>query len=331
MKLVAYSFTNSGSNIGEKLSNISTLKIEHIENKAFKGGVKAHLQENYKSYDAIIFISATGIAIRMIMPYINHKAKDAAIIVIDDRGKFSISLLSGHIGGANNLAKTIAKSIGAIPVITTASDARGFQAIDDFAKENFYYIEDEKKLTKIMAMMVNGDTIGLLSKEGIDLDYVNLRKIEDINHIKDIEALILIDRDLQEKSIDIPYISLKAKDINIGIGCKKGMQTSRIIEAIEKELKDLNISSSRIKAIGTVEVKKDEKAIIEGARWFKCPLKIFSLEEIEKVEDMFQKSDFVKKTIGVYSVSEPSAFLLGGKLIIRRAKHKGITISISKE
>lgn len=331
MKIVAYSFTHSGSKIGEKLSNIDTLDIEHIENKGLKGGVKEHLQENYKYYDAIVFISATGIAIRMMLPYIKHKTKDAAIVVVDDKGKFSISLLSGHIGGANKIAKIVGESIEAIPVITTASEARGFKAIDDFTKENGYYIENRKYLTKIMAMMVNGDKIGLISKEDIDLDYTNLKKIENLKNLKDIKALIIIDKDMETVSMSIPYICLKSKDINIGIGCKKGMETLRIIEAIEKELKHLNISASRIKAIGTVEVKKDEKAIIEVARHFKSPLKIFSLEEINKVEDMFQKSDFVKKTIGVYSVSEPSAFLLGGNLIVRKAKHNGITISISKE
>lgn len=332
MKLVAYSFTDKGSEVGEQISKNNQYKIVHIKNRDIEGGVKTHLKRAYKKYDGIVFIGATGIAIRLIFPYIKDKYKDLPIIVIDDMGKFSISLLSGHVGGANTIAEKLGSFLGATPVITTASDNRGFESIDNFAKNNNYYIDNKKDLTKIMSMMVNGEKIGLLSKEEGKLDYPKLEIIKDIRTLKDIKALIVIAKeDLDEKSIDIPFISLKTKDINIGVGCKKGIGSDRIIKAIKEELKTLNIDSSRIKSMGTVEVKKDEKGIILSSKHFNCPLKIFSIEEIKKVEDKFKKSDFVKKTIGVYSVSEPSAYLLGGELLVKKAKHDGITISISKE
>lgn len=332
MKLIAYSFTDKGSDLGEKISRNNEYKIVHRRNKDLAGGVKNHLRESYRKYDGIIFISATGIAIRLIHPYIEDKSKDLPIVVIDDMGKFSISLLSGHMGGANDIAEKIGSFIGAAPIITTASDNRGFQALDNFAKNNSYYLEDKKYLTRIMGMMVNGKKIGLLSPEKIKMDYPNIENLEDIKDLKNIEALIIIDgKNIDELSLTIPFIKLRSKDINIGIGCRKGIETNRIIEAIEGELKALDITRSRIKAIGTVEVKKDEKGIIEAAKYFKSPLKIFTIEDIKKVEDRFKKSEFVKKTIGVYSVSEPAAYLLGGELIVKKAKHKGITISISKE
>lgn len=332
MKLIAYSFTDKGSDLGEKISKNNEYKIVHIRNKDLVGGVKTHLKESYREYDGIIFISATGIAIRLINPYIKDKSKDLPIVVIDDMGKFSISLLSGHLGGANDIAGKIGKFIGATTVITTASDNRGFQALDNFAKKNNYYIENKKYLTRIMAMMVNGKKIGLFSPGKMKMDYPNIESIEDIKDLKNIEALIIIDgENIDESSVKIPSIKLKRKDINIGIGSRKGIETNRIIEAIKDELKALDIDTSRIKAMGTVEVKKDEKGIIEAAKYFKSPLKIFSIEDIGKVEDRFKKSEFVKKTIGVYSVSEPAAYLLGGELLVKKAKHNGITISISKE
>lgn len=332
MKLIAYSFTDRGSEIGKEISEIDEYDIVHMNNKDILGGVKSHLASAYEDFDGIVFISATGIAIRFILPYIKDKQKDLPIVVIDDMGKFSISLLSGHMGGANELAKKLGDFIGARTVITTASDNRGFQALDSFAKNNNYYFEDKKNLTKIMSMMVNDKKIGLLNEEKADLDYPNLEIIEDIEKIGDIKALIIIgEKDIGKNSIDIPYIRLKSKDINIGIGCKKGIEKKYIIKAIEDELKVLKIDSSRIKSIGTVEVKKDEKGIIQTAKYYSSPLEIFSIEDIKKVEDKFQKSEFVKKTIGVYSVSEPSAYLLGGDLLVKRAKHNGITISISKE
>lgn len=335
MKLIAYSFTDSGFKIGKRLLDIEKLDIDHIDNKELEGGVKAHLETAYKRYDGIIFIAATGIAVRYILPYIKNKYRDLPIVVIDDMGKFSISLLSGHVGGSNYIANTIASSIGAIPVITTASDNRGFEAIDSFAKKHNYYIEDKKYLTIIMAMMVNGKKIGVLSDGKIALDYPNveiIKNADDLDKYKNIEALITIDGEIDEYAINaLPYINLKRKDINIGIGCKKGIEGDLIIKAIEEELKALDFPIDRIKSMGTIDVKKDEKGIIEASRYFKCPLEIFTVEDIKPIEEMFEKSEFVKKTIGVYSVSEPSAYLLGGELLVKKAKHKGITISISKE
>lgn len=332
MQLIAYSFTDKGSEIGEEISKLDEYNIVHMRNKDIVGGVKTHLKKSYQDYDGIVFISATGIAIRLILPYIKDKHGDLPIIVIDDMGRFCISLLSGHVGGANSIAEGIGNSIGATSVITTASDNRGFQAIDSFAKDNNYYIEDKKDLTRIMAMMVNGKKIGLFTRDKVEMDYPNLEIINDLEKLGYIEALIGINEDsLDKMSIDIPYIRLKSPDINIGVGCRKGIEGSKIIKAIEDELEDLNISTCRIKAMATVEVKKDEKGIIEAAKYFNCPLTIFSIEAIKEVEDKFKKSDFVKKTIGVYSVSEPAAYLLGGDLLVKKAKHNGITISISKE
>ena len=337
MKLIAYSFTDKGEEIGRKLVNIGDLNISHKRNKDIAGGVKEDLKTAYSKYNGIIFISASGIAVRLILPYIKDKHRDLPILVIDDMGKFCISLLAGHVGGANELASDISDFLGAIAVITTASDNRGFQAIDKFAKDNNYYINNKKDLTKVMAMMVNGKKIGLLANSKNNIDYsnfINLKSLDLLkqsNAYKDIEAIIIIEEDIEKPDIDLPYIKLKKKDINIGVGCKKGISSDRIIKAIKDEMDKMNISSDRIRAMGTIEVKKNEKGLIEAAKYFKCPLKIFLIKEVLAIEDMFEKSDFVKSTIGVYSVSEPAAYLLGGELLVRKARHDGITISISKE
>lgn len=285
-----------------------------------------------KEYDGLIFISATGIAVRFMNPYIINKTLDPAVVVVDDGGNFSISLLSGHIGGANRLAQWVGDIIGAIPVITTASDNRGIESIDLFAMKNNYHMEDMEAVKDITAMMVNKNKIGFYSELKEIIKYDNL-KILDNYKDKDhsIQGVIIVS---SQKRIDIPYekhCRLIPKNINIGIGCRRGMEGKRIIEAIENILTQLNLSSKGIKAIGTIEVKKDEIGIIEACNHFNCPLKIFTLEEIKKIEDNFPKSQFVKKTIGVYSVSEPSAYLLGGKILTGKIKIDGITISVAKE
>lgn len=336
MKIACISFTQQGKEIGEKLVKSSSKNnkyiVHHFINDEIHGGIKTRMDYFVKEYDGLIFISATGIAVRFMNPYIINKTLDPAVVVVDDGGNFSISLLSGHIGGANRLAQWVGDIIGAIPVITTASDNRGIESIDLFAMKNNYHMEDMEAVKDITAMMVNKNKVGFYSELKEVIKYDNL-KILDNYKDKDhsIQGVIIVS---SQKRIDIPYekhCRLIPKNINIGIGCRRGMEGKRIIEAIENILTQLNLSSKGIKAIGTIEVKKDEIGIIEACNHFNCPLKIFTLEEIKKIEDNFPKSQFVKKTIGVYSVSEPSAYLLGGKMLTGKIKIDGITISVAKE
>lgn len=336
MRVACLSFTNKGKILGDMIAHSSgdrISSIDHYVNSEVECGIKDLMEELVDRYDGLIFISATGIAVRMMNPYIKDKTIDPAVVVVDDLGKFSISLLSGHIGGGNELAKWIANIVGAIPVITTASDNRGIESLDIFAVKNNYYMENMESIKRITSMMVNGKKIGFYSEMEDRIDYDNLVILDDLENIDfDIEGLIIVSSQcyMKDKSV-IPYATLIPKNINIGIGCKKGIESSRIISAIEEIFHKLNLSIKGIKAIGTVEIKRHEKGIIEAAKYFNCPLKILTIEEIKKVEERFEKSQFVKDTIGVYSVSEPCAYLLGGKIISGKTKHGGITISIAKE
>lgn len=337
MKLVCLSFTEKGGRLGDRLEKLGSYNINHIRNSSMTNGIKSIMEELWNEYDGIIFISATGIASRFIAPFIEDKTKDPAIIVIDDEGKFVISLLSGHLGGANKITKDISREIGGRPVITTASDSRGFDSLDIFAQKNNYYMEDMKTITRLTSMMVNNKKIGFFTEDRQLINYPNIEILDSLEDIdkkkKDIEGLIIVSSKIIDgkKLRHIPYTILRPRNINIGIGCRKNVEGKRIREALETDLSTLGLARESIKAIGTIEIKKDEKGIIDTAKYYKLPLQIFTIEEIKKVEDKFKKSQFVKDTIGVYSVSEPVAYLLGGKVILSKSKHNGITISISKE
>ncbi len=341
MKIGCVSFSEAGRDIGDRLSRIkdSNYTISHYYNKDIEGGIKTILKSLWDNNEGLVFISSTGIAIRLIHDHIKNKNSDPGLVVVDDMGKFAISLLSGHLGGANALASFIGEEIGALPVITTASDNRGIGALDLFAKENFYYIEDKKYLTKIMGLMVDGKKIGFYTEDNKIIDYDNLEMISIENDIlkdsfkeKNLEALVMVTSSKFDLSqIEIPSILLRPKNINIGLGCKRGVKGEKIISAIYEALDKENLSPKSIKAIGTVEVKKDEEGLIQASNHFSSPLIIFSLEEIKSVEEKFPKSNFVKNTIGVFSVADPSSYLLGGEVIRERQAYDGITISIRKE
>ena len=334
MRLACFSFTDKGFELGERISKTDNNKyeIEHYDNSSLDNGVKGFLKSQWRNFDGFIFISATGIAIRMINPYIKSKTIDPAVVVVDDMGRFSISLLSGHIGGANKIAEWIGKSIDAIPVVTTASDNRGIDSVDVFAQRNNYYIEDMASAKEITSLMVNGKRIGIYTEDEKIINYDNIEIISELSNIDlTLDGAIIVTSMYDIGDIKIPYTILRPKNINIGIGCRKGIESDYIIEAIKAALMNKNLSFNSIDSMGTVEVKKFELGIIKAAEYFKCPLKIFTIDEIKQIEDMFQKSQFVKDTIGVYSVSEPCAYLLGGKMITRKSRFDGVTISISKQ
>lgn len=336
MKIACVSFTQRGKEIGNKLVKLSSraniYTVYHFINNEINGGIKSIMPYLVKEYEGLIFISATGIAVRFMKPYIRDKTQDPAVVVVDDGGKFAISLLSGHIGGANELAQWVGSTLKAIPVITTASDNRYIESIDLFAIKNNYHMENKDSMKEITAMMVNGSKIGFYSEMEEIIDYDNLTILSNPKDLDpSIEGIIIVSSKIGLKIPSNKYCLLIPKNINIGIGCRKNVEGKRIIELIENTLGRLSLSPKGIKAIGTVEVKRGETGIIEACNYFNCPLKIFSLKEIKEVEAKFPKSHFVKETIGVYSVSEPSAYLLGGKMLAAKIKKDGITLSIAKE
>lgn len=195
MKIACLSFTNRGAVLGENLLALSDInyKFYHFANSELQGGIKTFLKEEWSFYEGFIFICATGIAVRMIVPYIKSKTIDPAVLVINDNGSFVISLLSGHIGRANELTNFISDKIGANPVITTASDGRGIDSVDMFAKHNNYFIEDIHTLSKITALMINNKKIGLYSEDNKKIKYDKLEYINNLSNIdKDIEAIIIV-------------------------------------------------------------------------------------------------------------------------------------------
>lgn len=244
---------------------------------------------------------------------------------------FVISLLSGHIGGANKLTKYISNTIGARPIITTASDGMGIEAVDLFAIKNNYYIEDIDSVSKITALMVNNKKVALLSEDEKIIKYKNIRLIKDLSDIdKQTEGIIIVSSKEKTPKSQIQTTILRPKVINVGLGSKKGVPKAIVIKAIEKALLNKGLSKNSICTFATVDIKAKEVGIIEAAKHFNSPLKIFTREEIKKVDDKFKGSKFVKNTLGVSCVSAPCAYLLGGEVILEKFIYKGVTISLSR-
>ena len=312
------SVTEKGDFIGDKLkdffeeNNISFKGI--YKSKCEDFSLKGATQEMFETCKNIIFISSTGIAVRAITPFIVKKDKDPGIVVVDVNNKFTISLAGGHIGGANELTLEVSKVLNNIPVITTATDNQNKVAPDMVAKSNNLIIEDLKKAKDMASRLVN-------NKKVYFLDDNNLIKLplgyESTYLLKD-NTLWITNKEKSEEE------NLK------GVGCRKGVPSQKLIDFVKYSLKDLNIDKRAVLKIGSIDLKKEEKAILDLSEYLNCPFETFSKDEIKSVQDEFEGSDFVEKSVGVRAVSEPAVLLMNGNIIVNKLKKNGMTLTIGE-
>lgn len=342
-KIAILSITQNGKSLGLNIKNniknadLYFIKRDIVENETnvihINKRLKDFVPEIFNQYDYIIFIMATGIVIRTIAPLVVSKFSDPAILVTDEKGKNIISLLSGHMGGANEMTLYISDLINSNPVITTATDVNEKSSLDMIAKKLNAHIDNFRdNVLKINSMIVNNEKVGLfvdgnylVDTRGFVLDEKNTLK--DIDNIVVISNKVSIDTNLDFSNKNI--IKVVPKDIVIGIGCRRDTDSEYMKDSLVDFLEQQNIDINAIKEIGSIDVKKDEKAILNLSKYLRVPFKIFTKEEISQVDYLYDKSEWVKKSVGVYSVAEPVAHLLSnGNLIVKKHKYKGITFSI---
>ena len=305
--------------VSGRVANLLNLENENIENLfIINERVPILLEKTFNKYDLYIFVAATGAVVRIIEGKFKSKDTDPAVITIDDHANFVISLLSGHLGGANEECKKIASGIGAIPEITTASDVGGKIAVDTLSQKIKAKLNDLDGAKRVTSLIVNGENVSLHLPKNI------------VNHDENSAGAIIVSN---RKNIEISKII--PQNIFIGIGCKRGVSKEHIIEKLKYAMDKQNLELSAIKMAASAWVKSDETGLLEAMKELDIPIKFFEKEEILKLEDLIEeKSEYVKKTIGVYGVSEPCAFLASsgkGAFLAKKIKLDGMTLSIFEE
>lgn len=289
------------------------------------------------AYQIICCIMATGIVVRAIAPHLEHKSSDPGILVMDTNGEFVISLLSGHLGGANDAARLVAKRLDAQAVITTGTDVKGTMAVDVLAQKINCTIDNFTDAKDVTALILNGDPIALVNQENCDLDAVILPKnIETVDDLTDLNnqnkylGVIMTTLDTKETALPIPSVKLVPRKLVLGVGCRRDTPGDRIIQAIQETLGFLNLNEKGVKALATIGLKAEEPGIIEACTFFKAKKVIIPNEMVQMVQSRFEASDFVFKTTGLYAVSEPCGFVASGfgKCLLEKQKLGGITLSV---
>ncbi len=338
MKISIICFTLTGQQTGEKLKKalekqkhaVSLYAKSKYISDSIKESTKEWAGEQFESADGIIFIGATGIAVRSIAPYVASKKTDPAVLVTDECGKFVISLLSGHLGGANELALQAAEALQAVPVVTTATDMEGKFAVDVFAKKNNCHIFRMKEAKEVSAALLAGEKVGFYSEfpwEGELPDgLVKCCGLRDENWISENESGTNVQNDNQIKSASdlfpkvgiavtihkncTPFLStthVVPQAVALGMGCRKNKEAQAVEKAAFTCLEENQIYPQAVACLASIDIKKEEPGLLALAEKMGIPFETFSSEELLGVKGEFTASSFVSRTVGVDNVCERSA------------------------
>ena len=339
--------TKNGVKIGEKLKELfpnwnifapGKLSNENKNITWYSEPTTDKIIELFKNSNALICVFSLGAVIRLIAPHLKDKKTDPAVIVIDDKTNFVISVLSGHIGGANELTEEISVKLNALPVITTAADVNKTIAVDLVGREFNWKIDDETTVTKISAHMVNAESIGVFQQTGNRKWYKELPKnvkiydsLEELKKSKSKAHLIIsdtiIDNDLSQESV-----IYRPQSLVIGIGLHWDTSKDTIKEGIEFCLKKFNLSSKSIAKLVSIKKPQDVQGLIDLGKEMQIPVEYIDREELAEIITP-NPSSTVKAFEGTASVSEAAAIKVSnGKLIVEKQKFPpNLTIAIARK
>lgn len=343
MKLSIISFTGRGLLLSEKLAKrlcesecsiytkCGAYSAERRTVRFVTGSIGKWAKEQLEERNALLFIGACGIAVRAIAPHLTDKLHDSPVLVMDENGQYIIPLLSGHVGGANELAVSIAEKMKAEPVITTATDINNKFAIDLFAKKNGLNIVNKNGIVKISSKILSGKSITMSVEHGhLEKDAKLPESIELLEYPPSQKVDVVITSEDREFEAEL---LLRPKEYVIGVGCRKGKEVEKIEDFMISNLQKAGISPIQLFAMASVDVKKDEPGFLEFSRKEKIPFVTYPAEALMCIEGDFQKSEFVREKVGTDNVCERAAVKMcgaEGKLIYEKHAADGMTIAIAR-
>lgn len=329
-RAVLFAFSNRGMETSLRIMALLKAKYDcslYVPQKYIRENAEAlpmsigrFTGEVFDDVQVLIYVGACGIAVRSIAPYLKSKTTDPAVICVDEKGEFCISLLSGHIGGGNRLTRELAEKLCAVPVITTATDLHHRFSVDDWAKRKGFCIADMKMAKEISAAILERDLPicadckilgelpgGLFEGECGDLG---------------------ISVSIYQKHPFSKTLSIIPRVLTLGIGCRKGTSKEKIEDAVQRVLEEHKLDFRAVSMAASIDLKAKEEGLLAFCQEHGLAVRFYSAEELSQVKGKFSSSDFVRSITGVDNVCERSALASGGNLLIRKTVCDGVTIAV---
>ncbi len=326
MKIGILAFSEKGFRLGTRLAQWFQEGFDEVSlARCQDGALESWTAEHFSSDEALIFIGAAGISVRAIAPHVKSKLTDPAVVVVDELGTYSVSLLSGHLGGANELARRIARFLSAIPVITTATDQNGVFSVDSWAKKQGLAIANPERIKWVSSRLLAGETVLLSSKFPVEGALpAGIALTSDSSDI-------LVTWRTRGKA---EALKLVPPVITLGVGCRKDTSAENFEDAFQLMLKKAGCHPAAIKQVCSIDLKAGEPGLLEFCRSHALPFHTFSASALASVPGKFSGSAFVKSVTGVDNVCERSAVLgcgEGGQLLTKKDAEYGITMALAIE
>ncbi|CAM1374659.1 precorrin-4 C(11)-methyltransferase [Tenacibaculum xiamenense] len=323
LKIAIVSFTDNGLNIARVLQNefyrskvFTTREVEETKDIKRVSGVADLMASSFEKYDAWFFIGALGICVRSIAPHILDKKTDPAVVNIDDQGNHVQSVLSGHIGKANELTTQISRILQATPVISTSSDLQSLWSLDLLSERFDWKVKSSIELNKVISLFVNKKPTALVLKikdKGTEYlektcpDFVTIYYSEEYVDKSKYDLLLYVGYEIIET--EMASLAFYPKCIAFGSGCSKDIESGLFEKVLLQELKQQQIAMESIYALGSADIKAEEQAYLDFVEKYDIPFVTYNGDELNSV-DVANPSEVVKKKVGVYGVSEASASLI---------------------
>ena len=307
----------------------------------------------------IVFVGACGIAVRAVAPYVASKMHDPAVVCVDEAGKWAISLLSGHVGGANDLARRVARIVGATPVVTTATDVRGVFAIDEWAARCGLVIANPQLIKRVSGALLEGGNVGVRVGRQVSLagelpaGFVREECAGDTDSASDtngadgdirkpcpagaahdsadtacaLHAHVRIGPELPcENNPDT--LHLITRNAVVGVGCRRDCEPTTLQDSVEAALAGLGLAPEAVSTLATIDLKAAEPAVVELAAKHGWRLRTFSAQALAAQGGDFASSEFVRTHVGVDNVCERALACCGAVRVLNKQAHQGTTVAV---
>lgn len=350
MRIAIVAITRNGALLGRKMRGLlpgaELYVADRYAGQAGKeritfetGELRAQISSLWHEVDGFVMIMATGIVVRMIAPLLESKQTDPAVVTMDDAGKFAISLVSGHLGGANELAERCAFLTGARAVITTATDANELPSFDLLAKEQGWLIDDISRVKTLNRLLLDDEEIAVVDPSGKTRCWFHgrgrLSFFETIAEAAGSTAqgfLFVTNRYLPPHTQPENLLILRPRNLVLGIGCNRGTSAEEIDELVTAHLKRLLLSPRSICCVASAAAKRDEAGLLAYAGRNDCPLRFYESDELNRVACPTAPSEHALAAIGAAGVAEPSALLASGngRLLLKKVKSENVTLAVAE-
>lgn len=349
MKIDLLSFTAKGEELAQRIEESFTAQPPRLSNGAPRLTISlARCNEPlslsewttqmFDQSDALVFVGAAGIAVRAIAPHLKSKVTDPAVVVVDERGSFAVPILSGHLGGANDLARAIGERIGATPVITTATDVNNVFAIDEWTRKQGLVIRNTERIKHISASLLAGETVRVATEYPIDGPVPKGVEVEGLSRTLEGELKplaqkpdILITNRRDASKLYPEALLAVPRNVVLGAGCKRNVLPVSFELLLTQVLGELDLLEEAIDAVGSIDIKKDEPGLLAFCTVHDWQLITFSAARLREAEGEFTASFFVRNVTGVDNVCERSAKVLsGGELIKEKTTGNGVTLAAAE-